>query len=277
MDIATMVAYDGKIIPEKDCILLPDNRSFRYGDGFFETIRMVNGVMPFFQAHMQRIATSLELLQLSRPHTYTAAYFENIVRELVQRQNPEGTVRIRISFFRDSIHDTIPHFLVQCRAMDQAYPSFNMEGLTVGICEEVQLPVDRYACLKHSSRMPYTMASLWAKRNGLQEAILINGRHQVADATIANVFVVRGDEIFTPGLDSGCVAGVMRGYLLQQFRENHIICKETALTPDDIRSADELFFTNALYGMRWVAACEGTLFKNNMSKALYQRFLSHLH
>jgi branched-subunit amino acid aminotransferase/4-amino-4-deoxychorismate lyase len=61
------ISFDGKIMPAGQAVLLHDNKSYRYGDGLFETIKMVNGAMPLFDLHMERLFTGLKLLGWNLP------------------------------------------------------------------------------------------------------------------------------------------------------------------------------------------------------------------
>ncbi len=68
------------------------------------------------------------------------------------------------------------------------------------------------------------MGALWAKENKLDDAVIFNNYNRVADATIANIFLVKNNIITTPSLNEGCVAGVMRKYLLHCFQKRkHIL------------------------------------------------------
>ncbi|CAF1525226.1 unnamed protein product, partial [Adineta steineri] len=76
---------------------------------------------------------------------------------------------------------------------------------------------------------------------------VLNSNDTIADATIANMFIVKDGIIKTPSLDEGCIAGIMRRYLLQCFDKEEILFKETKIEVKDIFEADEIFLTNTIF------------------------------
>ena len=84
------------------------------------------------------------------------------------------------------------------------------------------------------------------------------------DATIANVFWVRGRSIFTPPLTEGCIAGVMRRHLLRILPQGGYTVEEKLFDIEELNHADELFLTNATSGIRWVREFRHRQFKNTV-------------
>ena len=96
------------------------------------------------------------------------------------------------------------------------------------------------------------MAALWAKENKLNDALLLNCNNNIADSTIANIFIIKNGVIKTPALTEGCVAGVMRKHIIETLQQQNIEVAETIVNIDDIATADEVFLTNAIKGIMWV-------------------------
>ena len=83
-------------------------------------------------------------------------------------------------------------------------------------------PAMHFSHIKTNNYLPYLMGALWAKENKLDDAVILNNYNRVADATIANIFLVKNSIITTPSLSEGCVDGVMRKYLLHSFQKENI-------------------------------------------------------
>jgi branched-chain amino acid aminotransferase len=120
------------------------------------------------------------------------------------------------------------------------------------------------------------MAALWAKKQQLNDAILLNAYDRIADATIANVFIVKDGIIKTPNPLEGGVNGVMKRHLLKCFREENIPVEEAAIEIDELFKASEIFLTNAIQGIRWVKQLKENSYQNNLSALLHKKFVNSL-
>ena len=120
------------------------------------------------------------------------------------------------------------------------------------------------------------MAAQWAKTQKLNECLVLNQHDRVCDATIANVFFVKDGMIYTPQLDEGCINGVMRRHLVEQFSHAGISLTEGVYLPDEIKASDEIFLTNAMYGLRWVKQWDNRTYSSTHSSAIFHRFISPL-
>jgi branched-chain amino acid aminotransferase len=265
--------YNGEIRPATDAIASAGNRGLRYGDGVFETIKMVNGQMPLFALHAERLTNGLNILQMPLPGTDT---LEQDILTLCQKNNITDAARVRVMVFRGngslySVEATDPNIVIQAEPLPAAYLALNEHGWQVDTCPGVQKSCDMLANLKSNNYLPYIMAALHAQRCNLNDCLVMNAHDRICDATIANIFWVHNNYICTPPLSEGCVAGVIRRYLLQQDGYHF---KETACTEDQLMQADEVFLTNALYGIRWVEKFRDKIYKCQLSAELYKQFVS---
>jgi branched-chain amino acid aminotransferase len=132
---------------------------------------------------------------------------------------------------------------------------------------------DFFSTIKSNNYLGYAMAAKWAVENGLDDTLLTNTFDRVADATIANVFIVTDGVIKTPLLTEGCVSGVMRKYLLNCFEEDSIPFSEAKISCNELLNASEVFLTNAIYGIRWVQKVGTSNYKNSSSALLHTKFI----
>ena len=149
----------------------------------------------------------------------------------------------------------------------------NENGLVIDVFPDAAKSCDKYANLKSANFLPYSLAALFAKENKLNDCLLLNTAGHIADSTIANVFVISGEIIRTPGLDQGCVQGVMRRHLLAEMKLAGYPVTETAVSVSDFENADEVFLTNAINGIRWVRAFRDKTFTNSRTVEIYKRCL----
>jgi branched-chain amino acid aminotransferase len=96
-----------------------------------------------------------------------------------------------------------------------------------------------------------------AHQRGFDEVVLLNERGEVSECTSANIFVVRGREVGTPPLSSGCLPGVTRALLLEEIQVPGIRALEKTFFPKDLETADQVFVTSTTRDFLTVAEIEG--------------------
>ena len=272
--------YNGESYPSNQLLISADNRSFKYGDGCFETMKMIDGNIILQHLHWQRLFSSLQTLQFDVSQFFTADYLSQQIKNLTQTNHHQQLARIRITVFRGdgNLYDTEnnqPHFLIQSWALNH-FPNFNEEGFSIDVYNDARKSSDLFSSLKNNNYLPYAMAAIWSRKNNLDDALIANSYNRIAEATTSNIFVVKENVIKTPALHEGCIAGVIRKHLLDCLKHAGLHCEETELTIDDLLDADELFLTNAGWYIQWVKCFRSKPYTNKTSKYLYHQFIAPL-
>lgn len=137
------------------------------------------------------------------------------------------------------------------------YPSAHYtRGVTVGICEMRLARNSRLAGLKHLNRLEQVLArGEW--QDAWQEGLLLDCAGELIGGTMSNVFLVRDGRIETPDLSGSGVRGVMRRTVIETCRTIGLAISETRVPGEALARADEIFLTNALFGIWPVSRCEG--------------------
>jgi branched-chain amino acid aminotransferase len=94
----------------------------------------------------------------------------------------------------------------------------------------------------------------------------------IADSTIANVFILKANVLITPPLSEGCVDGVMRRHVIHTLLQNGYYVKQMPITIDFLKSADEVFVTNAIKGLQWVGQCGDVRYPYHETEKIYHQF-----
>ena len=272
----SVLNYNGKLYRSDKFLISANNRSFRYGDGFFETMKLINGKIVLRNYHFERLFSSLELLQFDKPDYFTPQYLEEQITELVLKNKHSKLARIRLMIFRGDgelygTENNFPNYIIQTWERNEIYNQLNKDGFVIDIFQHAKKACDNYSHIKSNNYLPYIMAALWAQKNKLNDAIVLNAYDRIADATIANVFILKDGVVKTPALTEGCVSGVMRRHLLKCMRDEGMPVEETSLTSEDILQAQEVFLTNAAYGIRWVKSVGESQYTNRFSTLLFKR------
>jgi aminodeoxychorismate lyase len=273
------IFQDGHFIRGDQPVIMADNRSFRYGDGAVETLRLTRGSLPLVSLHIERLQKAIAVLQFEAPSFYTTDYFTRHILVLATKNQCSDQARIRLTLYRGSggLYDPenhFPHLLIQAMPLPAA--AWNENGLVLGIYPDARKSCDLLSSLKTNNFLPYVMAALAAKKHHWNDALLLNTAGTIADSTIANIFMVKNNIITTPPLADGAVAGVMRRYLLQQLQATNWEVKECSITPEDLQTADEVFVTNAVHGIRWVQRIGDAVYTHTQAKEIYNLFITPL-
>lgn len=235
---------------------MADNRSYRYGDGCFETIHLFRGTILLEELHADRLAKSIALLKLQLPVHLS---FEKLKAEIIllcQKNNCEKNARVRLSFSRGSggLFEGNPtaDYCIECWPLEDSIREINQNGLEIGIFPEARKSMDVYSGIKSSSFQTYALAAIYAREQKWNDALVLNTNGNLADSTIANIFLLSNGKIVTPSLDQGCIDGVMRRHIIRVMLETGVVVEERAVHPDELHEAEEVFLTNAIRGIRWV-------------------------
>jgi branched-chain amino acid aminotransferase len=268
------INLNGKILSADEPALLVTNRAYRYGDGLFETMKVVNGRLLLKALHFERLFSGISVLKMRATAHLTDESLLNEMLQLCKKNNCEKRARVRLSVFRGNggLYDEkqSPGYLIEAWPMEPLQDELNENGLAVDIFPDAQKSCDIFSNLKSSSFQLYAMAALYAKENRLNDCFVLNTAGNIADTTIANVFLMKGEKIVTPALSQGCVAGVMRRHVITLLTEQGQPVTETTISPVDLLSADEVFLTNAVKGIRWVKQFRNKVYSNTRTVHIYQ-------
>lgn len=261
----SFISYNGNIYEEGQPVLMGADHSYRYGDGLFETMKMIKGNILFEEYHFERLLAGSKVLKFSLPALFTKQNISEKIKALCKKNNCEELARVRLSVSRGNggLYDCDNKFsyLIECWPLEKHSGELNVNGLIIDVFPDARKAIDAFSNLKSANYLPYTMAAVWAKENKLNDALILNQHDRICDATIANVFWVKDNKVHTPSLSEGCVAGIMRNRILNLDMD----VSESILTEDILLNADEIFLTNVITGIRWVKQCRDKIYSNKIT------------
>jgi len=278
MSASIYISQNGNLIKDSAFQISPNNRSFRYGDGCFETMKVINGNLQLRDYHFDRLFASLSLLQFEVPKYFTREYLLENILNLVKKNHHQKLARIRLVIYRGNggLYDPENHFpncLIQSWELNPANNVLNENGLITDVFMGAKKVGDDYSSIKSNNYLGYAMAALWVKRQKLNDAFLLNAFERVADATIANVFIIKDGIIKTPLLTEGGINGIMRKVLIERVSTIGMQIEETTISVEDLLDADELILSNSIYGIRWVKQFKNKTFNNEKSKLIHKKII----
>ena len=252
--------FNGEFYPEGAALLSVSNRSFCYGDGFFESMRVSNGKVVFLDLHFQRLSKACNFLKLKLPASFSAKYFNQMAVELTSR-NALLNARIRFQGFRSGGGRYTPEsdlleWSMVCQPLEESQFVLNSKGLRVGVCESHKINPAPLSSFKTSNSLPYVLGGIYAREKNWDDCFMVDAEDFIAESTTSNIFVLKGNKLLTPDLSNGGVAGVMRSVVLSEAAHVGMTTETALITLEDILAADECFLTNAARGIQWVGAVD---------------------
>lgn len=226
-----------------------DNRSFKYGDGLFESMRVFNGKIFNRQAHENRLNQGLETLKLSLQKPISIIFDE--VEDLLLKNNIDKGGFARLMFFRDSKGTFTPDtnqaaYLIECTRNERNQFELAEAAIETVVFHDYKKPISKLSNIKKNNALLYVLASIYAKEQGADDALLINENGHVVESTNANIFLLIEGQLLTPPLSDGPLDGTLRKLILQNFT-----VEERSFSESDMECAEEVFLTNA-HGVRWI-------------------------
>ena len=271
--------FNGKLLKPESGIISANSRGLRFGDGLFETIKSINSQLAFVDEHFARLWKGLQVLQFTIPKQFTPDHLEQEIQTLLKKNGHSKLARVRLTVFRGDggLFDTTdhkPNYLVQSWALPDETGSWNSNGLVLGIYTDVKKSCDILSNLKHNNFLPYAMAALHAKKEKWNDAVLLNTEGSLCDTSIANIFLIKDEVVYTPALTEGCIAGVMRRNLIEKLTAAGYKLVEGKVSVDELLDADEVFLTNSIYNLRWVQSIGDKQYTNMQTQKIYAAFVS---
>lgn len=270
------VNYNGILQAADKKILTVNNRSFLYGDGIFESIRVAGGKPLNLENHYSRLINGASTLKIEMPGNMKLSFFSEQIEILLQTNSHLPAARVRFTLFRDDggLYQPLSNkgkFLIESLPLKQNHFVLNEKELAVDIFDRVKKLPSPLSSLKSCNALIYVMAKIFAAEKGLNDCYILNDRGNPVEATSSNLFIVKNNDIITPDLSEGCVNGTMRRLLLKIARKSGFPVIECAVKENMLKDADEIFLTNAIVGIKWVNKYKEKQLSYNVSKLLTKK------
>ncbi|MBS1775739.1 MAG: aminotransferase class IV [Bacteroidetes bacterium] len=241
-----------------------DNVSFVFSDGFFETILVVKGEVQMPDYHYERIAHSLSQAHVFLPSWFTQSFFQAAIKKVIQLYPKFLLARVR---FEVTIENDAISYAVSVGEILHGEWGWSKYGWSVGIMSSTHKTFDQAGNAKKINPNFYSQTKAVASQHNWHD-VLIENQKNIIESSIANVFWVKNGSVFTPPLASGCVAGTMRRYILENTK-NFLPIKEKPLSKELLFEADEVFLTNAIRRIRWIRRIENHNYSNQITNEIF--------
>jgi len=224
------------------------DRGLSYGDGLFETMRVVSGRCRYLELHHARMCHGLRRLDIALPDlsermlAAVAAADDGVLKFIVTAGDGDGYGRA----------DGAPGRVLTC--WRPAPPA--TEDLRVSLCRTRLAWEPALTGMKHLGRLPQVLARREVAAAASDEGLMADPEGAWVCGTQSNLFLRVDGSWFTPRLDRGGVAGVMRRVLITALAPR-LVRVDTAM----LQAADRMLMSNAVRGLQWVSELDGRQLK----------------
>ncbi len=236
------------IIDLEEVRLSQQNRGFRYGDGFFETIAIVNGAPRFLDRHIIRLKNGAERLRLEVRDILNLDQIRKNMHALQTQNNLEQDSKLKITIWRNTEGLYTPvdgntHCLMTIEGNE-----FNKLAIiqSAGISSNVINFPSPLSEFKTISAIKYVLAGIEKKEKKLDEIIILDHRAYVSETLSSNIFWRKKDVYYTSPLSTGCIEGIMRNWLMESLKQRGFMMEEKLVKTNELIDSDHIFTTNAM-------------------------------
>jgi branched-subunit amino acid aminotransferase/4-amino-4-deoxychorismate lyase len=229
--------------------------------GLIESIMGIDGRIPLWKYHMERLYQGFRIFNWDT-HVIKKNIYLGEIKDKVEGIT-SSRVKIRIEIARQN------NIYVHNIKVDEI-TEWEKE-LEIGISDKVVAPSLPYANLKHTYRSHFEQAKEEAFLNNWDDILLYNEQQRIVESTIANVFFLKDDTLYTPSQREGCVLGIMRKLLMEYQDSLGIKITEKEVRLQDGKIADEIFLTNAVRGIMPVRKFSGKLYNTHKTQTISQK------
>ncbi|MEC8113808.1 MAG: aminotransferase class IV [Bacteroidota bacterium] len=264
---------NGHVVGEQDAPTAFANRGFLVADGVFESMRFTDNRVPYLGLHVARLHAALAAHGMDVPDSLHESSLKESLEVWRQTWSFEGDARIRLTAYREGQGKYTPDtdntsWVATVERMDARGFSLAPKGLDVDIYQDMHKHVSPVSRYKNIASTVYVHAARHARIHGWGDARILNADQKIIESSRSNLFVVSNGVLYTPSLDDGCVGGIMRALLIRTALDHGVKVYECTLTPQTLLQADELFLTNAVRGIEWVASYKTKRYFHSMAEKL---------
>lgn len=252
-----IVYFDGAFVPEHEAMVSIFDRSFRYGDGLFETLLAKNGRFFRWEQHLQRLERSVAFIRL--PITIHKSALLAAAGHLLER-NAMADAVLRITVSRGAgprgylpTGTEKPVLIMTCDTRPTARSPAKV------ITSKFRVAVgDMLSQHKTSSRLLNVLAAMEARDAGADEALLVDTEGNVTEGATSNIFCIKQGAVYTTPITAGVLPGITRQAIFDLCAKLQVACVERSIPAEGLKRLDGAFLTLTSRGVFEVESVNGS-------------------
>jgi branched-chain amino acid aminotransferase len=262
-----MINHNSKLVSKNQPILSNQNRGFKYGDGVFETLKIVNSNIVFFEAHYFRLMASMRMLRMEIPQNFTLEYLESEILKTTNANNLDTSARVRLTVYRKDggLYNPTSNeidFLIEVSEL----VVIRKDVYKVELYKDFHVYSGLLSTLKTTNRILNVVASIFTSENEYDTCLFLNEKKQLVEAIHGNIFLVFDTKIVTPSIKEGCIKGIIRKKIIELLQKHSdFTVEEREISPFELQKADELFITNSIIDIQQVTNYRKKVYRTETS------------
>jgi aminodeoxychorismate lyase len=254
-----MIAFlNGEFLPESRAVISVNDRGFLYGDGLFETTRVVGGKPFRIAQHLERLVRGADFLKIKLP--FTPKEIQKFAGQLIaQNLMPDAVLRVTLSRGSGE-RGYSPRGADKPTLVMTLHPAPPLDRVIEWslVTSSYRIPAaDALASFKTASKLLQIVARAEAEEKGADEALLINTNGEVAETTSGNLFWVFQDKICTVPTGRGVLPGITRAVVLEICQSLGLETNKRVIKPEALRYSQGIFISQSVLGIVPVTAFDG--------------------
>ena len=241
----SFLIYNTTVCHNDELPFNPLNRAFYYGDGFFESILVLNNNIRFLDDHYKRMINAFSAFNLEIPIYFSQKFIQESILLLSFKNGINDNFRIKINFWRNGTGFYTPNSNATeiVFTISNFSPSVNYKK-NCFFYEEIKTNYSIISPFKTLNAAIYTLSSIAKMKLQADEMILLDTNFNVSECTNSNLFFIKNDVVYTPSLQCGCIDGVMRKQIIKYCNKNKIEIREGKFTKIELLQSDFVFTSN---------------------------------
>jgi aminodeoxychorismate lyase len=256
-----IVFLNGKFMPQAEAVVPLNDRGLLYGDGLFETARVVNG-RPFRLAqHLERLHRGADFLKIKLP--FTPKEIHTFAAELIEKNSlPESVLRVMLTRgpgergYTPSLTDDKPMLALTLYPLPAACHDETLQWSMV--TSKFHIPAhDPISGFKTTNKLLNVLARVDAHERGADEALLLNTNGEVAESAGGNVFWIYQNRVCTVPSGRGVLPGITRAVILEICQSLGLETNKRVVKPQQLQKSEGIFVTQSILGIVPIVAFDG--------------------
>jgi len=268
MSKGKFILVNGSFIPSEDYrISIEESQSAHFSEHF----RSVKTSFPFFNETLELIKLKLLLFNAAFPEFTEdegAGLKRQMERTLTKNKHFLGA-KITLTFWFADKNIT---YTIQSDTVEPASYQLNEKGLFAEVFDKIQKPASSLSTLSLGSTAYWEIAERYQAESSADQFIIIGNSDSILETPGANIYLVWGKIVKGASADDGAYLDVTQSLMLHIFSQLGLEYSEEEITPDELKTAEEVFSVNAIQGIRWIIGIGEKRYFNNTTRRISELF-----
>tara|TARA_Y100001936_G_scaffold79421_1_gene77885 strand:+ start:3884 stop:4780 length:897 start_codon:yes stop_codon:yes gene_type:complete len=263
------IYINGEFFHRSEATVSVLDSGFLLGDGVWEGIRLHEGKLLHFDAHMDRLFNGAELISL--PININRNELQQAIQKTLDKNQMESDIHIRLIISRGLKKTPYQHpkvtlgdpTIVIIPEYKVANQDVARKGIKLASVETIRDYRVQNPNINSLSKHNCIAACIEAEKKGADEGLMLDPNGYVTTCNSTNFFIIRSGEVWT-STGEYCLKGITRSTVISICKQNQIPVHEKNFSIDDVYTADEAFVTGTFAGITPVVEIDGRQINNNL-------------